>query len=104
MLTLVPGIVGGSETYARELPRALDRAGELEYQVFVPSIAPDAANGLPTTVVREYRASRTLPGRVLAMSLAAAAPARLRRALRVAELDAIHFPLSVMLPPVDAPP
>jgi glycosyltransferase involved in cell wall biosynthesis len=38
------------------------------------------------------------------MALAAAAPGRLRRALRLAELDAIHFPLSVMLPPVDTPP
>jgi glycosyltransferase involved in cell wall biosynthesis len=39
-----------------------------------------------------------------AMSLAAAAPNRLRRALRTDELDAIHFPLSVMLPPLDTPP
>jgi glycosyltransferase involved in cell wall biosynthesis len=104
MLTLVPGIVGGSETYARELCRALAQAGELEYQAFVPSIAPEAGDGLPTAVVREYRASRTLPGRIAAMSLAAAGSGRLRRALRLEELDAIHFPLSVMLPPVDAPP
>ena len=51
MLTLVPGLVGGSETYARELCRALARVGELEYRVFVPTIAPDAGDGLPTTVV-----------------------------------------------------
>ena len=38
------------------------------------------------------------------MSLAAVAPGRVRRALRLGELDAIHFPLSVMLPPVDSPP
>jgi glycosyltransferase involved in cell wall biosynthesis len=104
MLTLVPGIVGGSETYARELCRALARVGRLEYHAFVPTIAPDAGDGLATSVVREYRASRSMPGRVAAMSLAAAAPGRLRRALRTSELDAIHFPLSVMLPPLDAPP
>ena len=104
MLTLVPGIVGGSETYARELARALARVGELEYCAFVPAIAADAGDGLPTTVVGEYRASRTVPGRIAAMSRAALAPGRLRRALRLDELDAIHFPLSVMLPPVDAPP
>jgi glycosyltransferase involved in cell wall biosynthesis len=104
MLTLVPGLVGGSETYARELCRALSRVGELEYHAFVPSIAPDAADGLPSTVVRKYRASRTMPGRMAAMSLAAFAPRRIRRALRPSELAAIHFPLSVMLPPVDAPP
>ena len=104
MLTLVPGVVGGSETYARELARALARVGELEYRAFVPAIAPDAGDGLPTTVVGEYRAARTMPGRIAAMSLAALAPGKLRRALRLAELDGIHFPLSVMLPPVDAPP
>ncbi len=43
-------------------------------------------------------------GRMAAMSLAALAPGRVRRALRLSELEAIHFPLSVMLPPVDAPP
>ena len=72
LLTLVPGISGGSETYARELCRALSRVGELEYRVFVPSIAPDAGDGLPTTVVDRYRASRSMPGRTLAMSVAAA--------------------------------
>jgi glycosyltransferase involved in cell wall biosynthesis len=104
LLTLVPGISGGSETYARELCRALSRIGELEYRVFVPSIAPDAGDGLPTTVVAHYRASRSMPGRIAAMSLAAARSGPLRRALDVDELDALHFPLSVMLPPVRRPP
>jgi glycosyltransferase involved in cell wall biosynthesis len=104
LLTLVPGLVGGSETYARELARALDRVGELEYRAFVPTIAADAGNGLPTTLVREYRASRSMPGRMAAMSLAALAPGRIRASLGLGELDAIHFPLSVMLPPVDSPP
>ena len=40
LLTLVPGVVGGSETYARELTRALARVGELDYEAFVPPIAP----------------------------------------------------------------
>jgi glycosyltransferase involved in cell wall biosynthesis len=104
LLTLVPGLVGGSETYARELTKALARVGGLEYRVFAPTIAADAGDGLPTTIVPEYRASRTTPGRVAAMAGAALAPRRLRHALALASLDAIHFPLSVMLPPVDAPP
>lgn len=102
MLTLVPGVVGGSETYARELCKALARAGELEYRAFVPTIAEDAGGGLPTTVVPEYRASRSTAGRIAAMASAAARPGRIRR--HFAGLDAVHFPLSVMLPPVDAPP
>jgi glycosyltransferase involved in cell wall biosynthesis len=100
LLTLVPGVVGGSETYARELTRALARVGELDYVAFVPSIAPDAADGLPTAVVPEYRASSTMPGRVTAMGLAAALPGRVSRRFRAAGLDVLHFPLTVMLPPV----
>jgi glycosyltransferase involved in cell wall biosynthesis len=101
LLTLVPGISGGSETYARALVPALARVGELEYRVFLPTIATDV-DGLPAEVVTEYHASRAMPGRIAAMSLAAARPGPLRR--RFAGCDALHFPLSVMLPPLDSPP
>jgi glycosyltransferase involved in cell wall biosynthesis len=105
LLTLVPGVVGGSETYARELTRALARVGELEYEAFVSSVAPDAADGLPSRVVSEYRASTGTGGRIAAMSHAWLAPGRLRRALRLDTLDAIHFPLTAMLPPIrERPP
>jgi glycosyltransferase involved in cell wall biosynthesis len=101
LLTLVPGISGGSETYARELVRALGRVGELDYRVLLPTIAVDV-DGLPAEVVPEYRASRSIPGRLGAMSLAAAWPRRF--AGRFRGLDLLHFPLSVMLPPVAEPP
>jgi glycosyltransferase involved in cell wall biosynthesis len=104
LLTLVPGVVGGSETYARNLVRALARVGELEYRVFVPPIASDAADGLPGRTVSAYRASRSLPGRLAAMTLAAARPGPVRAQLGLDALRAIHFPLSVMVPPVDRPP
>jgi glycosyltransferase involved in cell wall biosynthesis len=100
LLTLVPGVVGGSETYARELVRALGRVGELDYRIFKPAIGDD----LPGETVRAYRASRSMPGRIAAMTLAAAAPRRLRRELRLGELDAVHFPLTVMLPRIEHPP
>src|SRR5215204_3268185 len=101
LLTLVPGVVGGSETYARELVRALARVGEHEYRVFKPTIAED---DLPGRTVGSYRASRSLTGRALAMTGAAIAPGTLRRELELDELDAIHFPLTVMLPRVNDPP
>jgi glycosyltransferase involved in cell wall biosynthesis len=101
LLTLVPGVVGGSETYARELVRALGRVGELDYRIFKPSIAEE---GLPGKTVSSYRARRSMRGRVAAMTRAAIAPRRLRRELELGELDAIHFPLTVMLPRVDEPP
>jgi glycosyltransferase involved in cell wall biosynthesis len=100
LLTLVPGIVGGSETYARELVRALGRVGELDYRVFRPAIAED----VPGETVRSYRARRSTPGRLAAMTRAAVAPGRLRRELELDRLDAIHFPLTVMLPRVERPP
>ena len=104
LLTLVPGVVGGSETYARELIRALARVGELEYRVFLPEIATDAADGLPQTTVTAYRARRSLPGRLTAMTLAAAHPGPVRRQLDLDHLSGLHFPLTVMVPPVRRPP
>jgi glycosyltransferase involved in cell wall biosynthesis len=104
LLTLVPGVVGGSETYVRELCRALARRGRMELTAFVPTIAADAADGLPSRVITGYRASSSPAGRVRAMALAAARPRPLRRELGVDELDAIHFPLSVMLPSVGRTP
>jgi glycosyltransferase involved in cell wall biosynthesis len=101
LLTLVPGISGGSETYARELVRAFARVGRHDYRVFLPSIAADIG-GLPAEVVHEYRASRSLPGRVAAMTVASLGGGSLRR--RFAGLDAVHFPLSVMIPRVSSPP
>jgi glycosyltransferase involved in cell wall biosynthesis len=104
LLTLVPGLVGGSETYARELTRALARVGSLDYTAFVPDIAQDAGDGLPSVLCPEYRASTTMRGRIAAMSLAAARPGPIRRRFEASLLDAIHFPLSVMIPPMDRPP
>jgi glycosyltransferase involved in cell wall biosynthesis len=104
LLTLVPGVVGGSETYARELIRALARVGELEYRVFVPEIAADAADGLPKTTVTAYRARHSRAGRLTAMTLAAALPGPVRRQLELDRLSALHFPLTVMVPPVRRPP
>ena len=95
LLTLVPGVSGGSETYARELVRALGRVGRFRYRAFLPRIATDVT-GVPIEVVPEYRASRSFAGRVVAMSDAAIAGSRIRR--RFAGVDVVHFPLSVMIP------
>jgi glycosyltransferase involved in cell wall biosynthesis len=100
LLTLVPGVVGGSETYARELVRALGRVGDLEYRVFTPRIVDD----LEGQRVRSYRARHTMRGRAAAMGGALVRPGPIRRELRLDELDAIHFPLTVMLPRVEQPP
>lgn len=101
LLTLVPRVSGGSETYARGLVRALGRSGEHSYRTFLPSIAADL-DGLPSEVVHEYRASRSMPGRIAAMAEGVLRGRRLRRHLT--GLDVVHFPLTVMIPRVEEPP
>lgn len=101
VLTLVPGVVGGSETYVRELLRALSRVGEHEYRVLLPPAARDAAGGLPSVVATEYGSARTVPRRLAAMTLAAARPGSLRRHL--AEASVVHYPLTIELPPTPLP-
>jgi glycosyltransferase involved in cell wall biosynthesis len=101
LLTLVPGELGGSETYVRELLRGLGRVGELSYRVLLPPVAPDAAEGLPAETAPEYRHARTIPQRLLAMTAATARPGPLRARLRDAEV--VHYPLTLRIPPVARP-
>lgn len=99
-LTSVPGVTGGSETYLRSLCATLRRVGELDYTVFAPAIAPEVAEGLRSEIIDEYRTSRTLAGRIAAMTRASLFPAAIRRRFAAFEPDLIHFPLSVMVPPM----
>ncbi len=101
LLTLVPGELGGSEAATRELLRALERGGALDYRVFLPPAARGGGEGLPAEVVERYRLARTIPGRLAAMSLAAARPGPLRRALAAA--DVVHYPLTIRIPPLAVP-
>ena len=97
LLTLVPGISGGSETYARELCRALERVGGHDYEALVPTLAPDAGGGLPSVVAAGYASSTRTPGRLRAMGEAWLRPGALRRYLDRA--DVVHYPLTVPVPP-----
>ncbi len=101
LLTLVPGISGGSETYARQLCRALGRVGDNTYETLVPTIAPEAGGGLPTCVANGYRASTTTSGRLRAMAGATVRPGALRGWLSA--FDVVHYPLTVSVPPTDRP-
>lgn len=101
LLTLVPGLSGGSETYARALTDGLARFGEHDYEAFLPTIATGAGGGLPSTTAETYRASFTTAGRLRAMGTAAVRPARLRALLETA--DVVHYPLTVTVPTVRCP-
>lgn len=101
LLTLVPGEIGGAETYARELTRALAAVGSLDYVAFTPPAAPGAAGGLPEVPVPEYRQARTMAQRARAMAGAAVRPGPIRR--RFGDLEMMHYPLTISLPSVAAP-
>ena len=66
----------------------------------LPTIAQDV-DGLPSVVAPEYRASRELGGRLRAMA-GASVGRKVRR--RLASYDAVHFPLTVMVPPLRGHP
>jgi glycosyltransferase involved in cell wall biosynthesis len=101
LLTLVPGRLGGSETYVRELLRGLDRSGSHSYRVVVPPVAPDAGETLPSVVAREYRRASSTPQRLLAMGLASTRPGRVGSHLEGANV--VHFPLTIELPRTPLP-
>lgn len=101
MLTLIPGISGGSETYARALCRSLGDRGRHDYRAVVSTLAADAGDGLETDVATGYRASTTTTGRLLAMGRAAVLGRELRR--HFAGADVVHYPLTVPVPRIDRP-
>ncbi len=101
LLTLASGDQGGSETYARELARALRSVGTLEYTLFVPESASGGAEGLSAVEVRELPLGRRGPGRIPAMAVAARRSGKLRACLR--ELDVVHYPLTVRVPRAACP-
>jgi glycosyltransferase involved in cell wall biosynthesis len=101
LLTLSPGDLGGSETYARQLVRSLAQVGTQDYLVFVPARAKDAAGGLPTIEVKDPPVAKRGPLRIVAMAFQA------RRTKDVGEqsvkLDVLHYPLTVPSPRASAP-
>lgn len=103
LLALRPGRMGGAETYARGLTRALAEHGTLEYRCLVPLGAEDAANGLATLVDSRVRADvgrsrawslrpRTVPGAVHYLFTAPLPPTRRPHAVTVQDLLHLERP------------
>jgi glycosyltransferase involved in cell wall biosynthesis len=101
LLTLAPGDLGGSETYARQLVRSLARVGTLEYRVFVPARAKEVAEGLPAVEVQEPRVGQRGPLRIPAVAFLA----RRSRAVssELGDLDVMHYALTVPVPGTTVP-
>ena len=101
LLTIAPGQLGGSETYARALTSTLASSGTLEYTALVPAQHVDAASGLHAVPVRELVGVRSSGGRIPSMRMAAYLSPSLKRA--TATLDVVHFPLTVQVRPLGRP-
>jgi glycosyltransferase involved in cell wall biosynthesis len=101
LLTLAPGDLGGSETYARQLVKALSSVGTLEYAVFVPARAKDAAGSLPCIEVREPPIARRGPARIVAMALSTFRSRKIQT--RLDTVDVVHYALPVPLPRTTTP-
>src|SRR5438034_2098599 len=101
MLTLVPGEVGGSETYGRGLAGALAARKALAVTAYVAPTAPDAGEGLPTEVVTELAVPSSRRRRLAARALVALRPGPLRR--RIGYVDAAHYPLTAITPRLNVP-
>jgi glycosyltransferase involved in cell wall biosynthesis len=101
LLTLAPGDLGGSETYARQLVKALSSVGAHEYTVFVPARAKDAAGRLPAIEVKEPPLARRGPARIAAMALSTLRSRKVQT--RLDGVDVVHYALTVPLPRTKTP-
>jgi glycosyltransferase involved in cell wall biosynthesis len=101
LLTLAPGELGGSETYARQLVKALSAVGTLEYAVFVPARAKDAAGRLPAIEVKEPVVAQHGPARIAAMALSTFRSRKVQTKLDT--VDVVHYALTVPLPRTKMP-
>lgn len=97
MLTLVPGAMGGTETYARALTRYLDPA-RVQATAYVPRGAEGFSKGAPEVVVSEVTAGASSLRRLRTAIVGTARGARIRRTM--ADAQVVHFPFTANIPPV----
>jgi glycosyltransferase involved in cell wall biosynthesis len=96
MLTLVPGGMGGSETYARELGRELAASTRVRASAVLPAAASGFVPGLP-----EALAPEVVPGPSTAARLRTLVTSVLRRRRLLGRVPAgavVHYPFTATVP------
>ena len=102
LLTLVPGELGGSETYVRELLRGLGRVGEHTYRVLAAAGRARRGRGPARPRLRPSTGrARTVPQRLPRWAQATLRPGPLRA--RLADAGVVHYPLTIRIPRVPQP-
>ena len=99
MLTLVPGGMGGSETYARELVRGLAASSTVDATGFVAQIGAGFCAPLPEHVAHGVTGGHSTVDRVRTLAQAAVHGRALREAM--SGFDLVHVPFTA---PVPKPP
>jgi glycosyltransferase involved in cell wall biosynthesis len=102
MLTLVPGVVGGTEVFATELARALQRRSDCTVATFVNAAAGAAHPDLPSIIDHTYSTSSSAPGRLLAMARTSLDGRHRRTTYGLDRFDVIHYPLTIPIPSAGA--
>lgn len=97
MLTLVPGGMGGSETYARELVRELGTRDDLEISTLVAPVGRGFSPCLPEQVAPEYPTGSANAQRAKALVVGSLRRRSLAR--RTASASVVHYPFTVPVPP-----
>jgi glycosyltransferase involved in cell wall biosynthesis len=95
MLTLVPGGMGGSETYARELVAELGLR-DLDVATLVSITGAGFSHGPPEQVAPEFPTGSSASAR--ARALLVGALRRRRLAARLGDADVVHYPFTVPVP------
>ena len=96
MLTVVPGGMGGSETYARALTRELAGVEGFSATAFVPSNAVGFSEGIPECAVQSVRTGPSTRARLQAVISAQMHSRSIRREYGAADL--VHYPFTVPVP------
>lgn len=96
MLTLVPGAMGGSETYARELTRQLATTDEVMATAYVPANAAGFSQGIPEVVVQRVQTGASTRQRLTTVATASLRLGGAAAQLRSARI--VHFPFTIPVP------
>ncbi|HEY3527625.1 MAG TPA: glycosyltransferase family 1 protein [Nocardioides sp.] len=96
MLTLVPGGMGGSETYARALIRELSKEPDLDVVALVPAMAEGLFDGVREVVLPQLRSAGSTADRLRTVLRTSSPWFAGRRELVGAAV--VHFPLTVPVP------
>lgn len=95
MLSLVPGAMGGTETYLRALTTGLD-PDAVDVTAYVPRTARGFSGVIPEVVIEEVLGGPSNAARLRAAAAGSLLGRRIRR--RILPTDVVHYPLTSAFP------